>query len=173
MHHHDLDLETVGRLEIIFVVIKICHKCCWFEIWIFSFSVFWFYLHIKRCTASLHSQCRSMSWTKRLKRSSRKRTADWGRTYEPWRTETSVCVSMYCWCHCCWCIYDISKSYLISLERITNELHLNIQRLKNFVLNTVDLASEEKKRLEEKQRAARKNRSKSDDECKTRCRIIS
>nr|XP_015209327.1 PREDICTED: oxysterol-binding protein-related protein 1 isoform X1 [Lepisosteus oculatus] len=32
----------------------------------------------------------------------------------------------------------------------------------------IDLASEEKKRLEEKQRAARKNRSKSDDEWKTR-----
>lgn len=32
------------------------------------------------------------------------------------------------------------------------------------------MASEEKKRLEEKQRAARKNRSKSDDEWKTRCR---
>lgn len=31
-----------------------------------------------------------------------------------------------------------------------------------------DLASEEKKRLEEKQRAARKNRSKSDEEWKTR-----
>jgi hypothetical protein len=32
----------------------------------------------------------------------------------------------------------------------------------------VDLASEEKKRLEEKQRAARKTRSKSDDEWKTK-----
>uniref|UniRef100_A0A3Q2NN75 Oxysterol-binding protein n=1 Tax=Fundulus heteroclitus TaxID=8078 RepID=A0A3Q2NN75_FUNHE len=32
----------------------------------------------------------------------------------------------------------------------------------------IDFASEEKKRLEEKQRAARKNRSKSDEECKTR-----
>ncbi|XP_043985958.1 oxysterol-binding protein-related protein 1-like isoform X2 [Gambusia affinis] len=32
----------------------------------------------------------------------------------------------------------------------------------------IDLASEEKKRLEEKQRAARKNRTKSDEECKTR-----
>jgi len=32
----------------------------------------------------------------------------------------------------------------------------------------IDLASEEKKRLEEKQRAARKNRSKSDEEWKTK-----
>lgn len=32
----------------------------------------------------------------------------------------------------------------------------------------VDLASEEKKRLEEKQRTARKNRSKSDEDWKTR-----
>ncbi|GAA6229409.1 oxysterol-binding protein-related protein 1-like isoform X1 [Lates japonicus] len=32
----------------------------------------------------------------------------------------------------------------------------------------IDLASEEKKRLEEKQRAARKNRSKADEEWKTR-----
>lgn len=36
-----------------------------------------------------------------------------------------------------------------------------------YILQT-DLASEEKKRLEEKQRAARKNRSKSDEEWKTR-----
>lgn len=36
------------------------------------------------------------------------------------------------------------------------------------VLN-LDQASEEKKRLEEKQRAARKNRSKSEEDWKTRC----
>lgn len=33
----------------------------------------------------------------------------------------------------------------------------------------LDQASEEKKRLEEKQRAARKNRSKSEEDWKTRC----
>ena len=34
---------------------------------------------------------------------------------------------------------------------------------------TLEQASEEKKRLEEKQRAARKSRSKSEEEWKTRC----
>lgn len=37
-----------------------------------------------------------------------------------------------------------------------------------IVIIQIDLASEEKKRLEEKQRAARKNRSKSDEEWKPR-----
>lgn len=38
----------------------------------------------------------------------------------------------------------------------------------NSVTPQTDLASEEKKRLEEKQRAARKNRSKADEEWKSR-----
>lgn len=41
----------------------------------------------------------------------------------------------------------------------------------NFSIDVLilDQASEEKKRLEEKQRAARKNRSKSEEDWKTRC----
>lgn len=41
----------------------------------------------------------------------------------------------------------------------------------NFSIDvlTLDQASEEKKRLEEKQRAARKTRSKSEEDWKTRC----
>lgn len=38
-----------------------------------------------------------------------------------------------------------------------------------FIGLILDQASEEKKRLEEKQRAARKNRSKSEEDWKTRC----
>lgn len=133
--------------------------------------MFWFNLHIKRCTTSLHSQCNSMSWSKRLKRSSQNRTADWGRTFEPWRTETSVCVFLCAsLCHCWWCAYDV----ILHICRTSHKpaiLKYKVEPQLSFLIFP-DLASEEKKRLEEKQRAARKNRSKSDDEWKTRCRNI-
>lgn len=51
--------------------------------------------------------------------------------------------------------------------KIKNECsHCNL-KIYNVIIQ-IDLASEEKKRVEEKQRAARKSRSKSDEDWKTR-----
>lgn len=59
---------------------------------------------------------------------------------------------------------DIGKNCHISKLKCRNPRHQSKRRQ----LCYSDFASEEKKRLEEKQRATRKNRSKSDEEWKTR-----
>uniref|UniRef100_A0A672QCG2 Oxysterol-binding protein n=1 Tax=Sinocyclocheilus grahami TaxID=75366 RepID=A0A672QCG2_SINGR len=65
---------------------------------------------------------------------------------------------------------ELDKEIEVVIPKTDSRLRPDIQAMEN---GDIDLASEEKKRLEEKQRAARKNRSKSDDEWKMRCRNIS
>ncbi|XP_051551012.1 oxysterol-binding protein-related protein 1-like isoform X2 [Myxocyprinus asiaticus] len=67
-------------------------------------------------------------------------------------------------------------SFAMQLNELDNEIEAVIPKtdsrlrpdIRAMENGDIDLASEEKKRLEEKQRAARKNRSKSDEEWKTR-----
>uniref|UniRef100_A0A8C1M679 Oxysterol-binding protein n=1 Tax=Cyprinus carpio TaxID=7962 RepID=A0A8C1M679_CYPCA len=65
---------------------------------------------------------------------------------------------------------ELDKEIEAVIPKTDSRLRPDIRAMEN---GDIDLASEEKKRLEEKQRAARKNRSKSDDEWKMRCRNIS
>uniref|UniRef100_A0A673NDW6 Oxysterol-binding protein n=1 Tax=Sinocyclocheilus rhinocerous TaxID=307959 RepID=A0A673NDW6_9TELE len=65
---------------------------------------------------------------------------------------------------------ELDKEIEAVIPKTDSRLRPDIQAMEN---GDIDLASEEKKRLEEKQRAARKTRSKSDDEWKMRCRNIS
>uniref|UniRef100_A0A673J489 Oxysterol-binding protein n=1 Tax=Sinocyclocheilus rhinocerous TaxID=307959 RepID=A0A673J489_9TELE len=60
---------------------------------------------------------------------------------------------------------ELDKEIEAVIPKTDSRLRPDIRAMEN---GDIDLASEEKKRLEEKQRAARKNRSKSDDEWKTR-----
>uniref|UniRef100_A0A672QCA0 Oxysterol-binding protein n=1 Tax=Sinocyclocheilus grahami TaxID=75366 RepID=A0A672QCA0_SINGR len=60
---------------------------------------------------------------------------------------------------------ELDKEIEVVIPKTDSRLRPDIQAMEN---GDIDLASEEKKRLEEKQRAARKNRSKSDDEWKMR-----
>uniref|UniRef100_A0A671SXB8 Oxysterol-binding protein n=1 Tax=Sinocyclocheilus anshuiensis TaxID=1608454 RepID=A0A671SXB8_9TELE len=60
---------------------------------------------------------------------------------------------------------ELDKEIEAVIPKTDSRLRPDIQAMEN---GDIDLASEEKKRLEEKQRAARKNRSKSDDEWKMR-----
>ncbi|KAG1945785.1 oxysterol-binding protein-related protein 1 [Pimephales promelas] len=60
---------------------------------------------------------------------------------------------------------ELVKEIETVIPKSDSRLRPDIRAMEN---GDIDLASEEKKRLEEKQRAARKNRSKSDDEWKTR-----
>ncbi|XP_050951052.1 oxysterol-binding protein-related protein 1 isoform X1 [Labeo rohita] len=60
---------------------------------------------------------------------------------------------------------ELDKEIESVIPKTDSRLRPDIRAMEN---GDIDLASEEKKRLEEKQRAARKNRSKSDDEWKTR-----
>ncbi|XP_056131921.1 oxysterol-binding protein-related protein 1 isoform X2 [Lampris incognitus] len=60
---------------------------------------------------------------------------------------------------------ELNKEIEEVIPKTDCRLRPDIRAMEN---GDIDLASEEKKRLEEKQRAARKNRSKSDDEWKTR-----
>uniref|UniRef100_A0A8C2D2V4 Oxysterol-binding protein n=1 Tax=Cyprinus carpio TaxID=7962 RepID=A0A8C2D2V4_CYPCA len=59
---------------------------------------------------------------------------------------------------------ELDKEIEAVIPKTDSRLRPDIRAMEN---GDIDLASEEKKRLEEKQRAARKNRSKSDDEWKT------
>uniref|UniRef100_A0A8C2JDT7 Oxysterol-binding protein n=1 Tax=Cyprinus carpio TaxID=7962 RepID=A0A8C2JDT7_CYPCA len=60
---------------------------------------------------------------------------------------------------------ELDKEIEAVIPKTDSRLRPDIRAMEN---GDIDLASEEKKRLEEKQRAARKNRSKSDDEWKMR-----
>ncbi|XP_056303759.1 oxysterol-binding protein-related protein 1 isoform X2 [Danio aesculapii] len=60
---------------------------------------------------------------------------------------------------------ELDKEIESVIPKTDSRLRPDIRAMEN---GDIDMASEEKKRLEEKQRAARKNRSKSDDEWKTR-----
>uniref|UniRef100_A0A673NDZ1 Oxysterol-binding protein n=1 Tax=Sinocyclocheilus rhinocerous TaxID=307959 RepID=A0A673NDZ1_9TELE len=60
---------------------------------------------------------------------------------------------------------ELDKEIEAVIPKTDSRLRPDIQAMEN---GDIDLASEEKKRLEEKQRAARKTRSKSDDEWKMR-----
>lgn len=60
---------------------------------------------------------------------------------------------------------ELDKEIETVIPKTDSRLRPDIRAMEN---GDIDLASEEKKRLEEKQRAARKNRSKSDDEWKSR-----
>lgn len=102
-----------------------------------------------RCTASHALQCNSTSCVRRWREPFLRPTAGWGRTYEPWRTVTSVIV--------------VGSALQLKIKESS---HCSLKLYD--VIVQIDLASEEKKRVEEKQRAARKNRSKSDDDWKTR-----
>uniref|UniRef100_A0A8C1AJI0 Oxysterol-binding protein n=1 Tax=Cyprinus carpio carpio TaxID=630221 RepID=A0A8C1AJI0_CYPCA len=63
---------------------------------------------------------------------------------------------------------ELDKEIEAVIPKTDSRLRPDIRAMEN---GDIDLASEEKKRLEEKQRAARKNRSKSDDEWKTRSTV--
>ncbi|KAG9356122.1 hypothetical protein JZ751_000966 [Albula glossodonta] len=60
---------------------------------------------------------------------------------------------------------ELDKDMEAVIPKTDCRLRPDIRAMEN---GDIDLASEEKKRLEEKQRAARKNRSKSDEDWKTR-----
>ncbi|XP_021329131.1 oxysterol-binding protein-related protein 1 isoform X1 [Danio rerio] len=60
---------------------------------------------------------------------------------------------------------ELDKEIESVIPKTDSRLRPDIRAMEN---GDIDMASEEKKRLEEKQRAARKNRSKSDDEWKAR-----
>ncbi|XP_069076132.1 oxysterol-binding protein-related protein 1 isoform X1 [Pleurodeles waltl] len=74
-------------------------------------------------------------------------------------------VQMYNFTHFAMALNELDKDMESIIPKTDCRLRPDIRAMEN---GDIDLASEEKKRLEEKQRAARKNRSKADDDWKTR-----
>ncbi|XP_069477016.1 oxysterol-binding protein-related protein 1 isoform X1 [Ambystoma mexicanum] len=74
-------------------------------------------------------------------------------------------VQMYNFTNFAMALNELDKEMESIIPKTDCRLRPDIRAMEN---GEIDLASEEKKRLEEKQRAARKNRSKSDDDWKTR-----
>lgn len=60
----------------------------------------------------------------------------------------------------------LHSTIITAISQELGNLAVNLHSANDFLL--LDLAGAEKKRVEEKQRVARKNRSKSNDEWKTR-----
>lgn len=106
-----------------------------------------------RCTTSPASRWRWTSWSRGWTSSWRPPTAASGPTSEPWRMETSV-----------------------TRAHTDTHLHTHTQSHRHSrcdvgTLGLTETASREKERLEEKQRDARRERSKDDKEWSTRCVI--
>ncbi|KAM8966778.1 oxysterol-binding protein-related protein 1 isoform 2-T2 [Pelodytes ibericus] len=74
-------------------------------------------------------------------------------------------VQMYNFTHFALALNELDKGMESGIPKTDCRLRPDIRAMEN---GDIDTASEEKKRLEEKQRAARKNRSKSDEDWKTR-----
>ncbi|XP_068093379.1 oxysterol-binding protein-related protein 1 isoform X1 [Hyperolius riggenbachi] len=84
-----------------------------------------------------------------------------------WRIQPrpSNSAQMYNFTHFALALNELDKGMESNIPKTDCRLRPDIRAMEN---GDIDTASEEKKRLEEKQRAARKNRSKSDEDWKTR-----